>query len=97
VAATVTGVTELGHHRADHGPYIAAVRRVIELRGIRVTSVKTSTPHAGTVHPDLVAVGTSELEFTANADQTALRALAGSAMVTQRRAKRFASASSQRI
>lgn len=43
MAATVTGVTEPEHHRADHGLYIAAVRRGIELRDIRVTSVNVTS------------------------------------------------------
>src|ERR1035438_1209339 len=46
------------HSRADHAPYIAAVRRGIETRDIRVTNVQTTTSGDGrreamlTLRPD---------------------------------------------
>lgn len=46
------------HRRADHSPYIAAVRRGIETRDVRVTDVQTTTSGGGrreatlTLRPD---------------------------------------------
>jgi len=42
------------HHRADHAPYIAAVRRGIEMRDIRVTPVTITTSGDGRREATLV-------------------------------------------
>ena len=51
---TVTGMGAQEHHRADHGPYIDAVRRGIEIRGIRVTHATTVISRDGRRQATLV-------------------------------------------
>ena len=45
--ATFCAMGTQEHRRADHAPYIAAVRRSIETRDIRVTEVRTATSGDG--------------------------------------------------
>ena len=61
MTVTVTAMGAQEHHRADHSPYIAAVRRGIQARDIRVTDV-TATTSGGDrreatqlLHPDHTA------------------------------------------
>ena len=58
VTVTVTAMSAQEHRRADHAPYIAAVRRGIEMRDIRVTDMQATTSGDGrreatlTLRPD---------------------------------------------
>jgi len=51
---TVPGMDAQEHYRADHGSYIAAVRRRIEMRDIRVTPAMVATSGDGRREATLV-------------------------------------------
>ncbi len=59
--ATFCAVSAQEHRRFDHAPYIAAVRRAIEIRDVRVTDTQVSTSPDGrreatlTLRPDSAA------------------------------------------
>lgn len=54
VTVTVTTMGTQEHHQADHVPYIAAVRRGIETRGIHVANVTATTAGDGRREATLV-------------------------------------------
>jgi len=54
VTVTVTTMGTQEHHQADHFPYVAAVRRGIETRGIHVANVTATTAGDGRREATLV-------------------------------------------